>query len=65
MYQMDDLRYGKYLVREKTVPKGFVLDENVYPVFIEENGKTYNVENEHTQRRGNPHHVPCHEQLKV
>ena len=43
---MNDLRYGKYLVREKTAPTGFVLDENVYPVSIEENGKTYNVENE-------------------
>ena len=46
VYQMDDLRYGKYLVREKTAPAGFVLDESVYPVSIEENGKTYNVENE-------------------
>ena len=46
VYQMNDLRYGKYLVREKTTPTGFVLDENVYPVSIEENGKTYNVENE-------------------
>ena len=45
VYQMDDLRYGKYLVREKTAPTGFVLDENVYPVSIEENGKTYNAEN--------------------
>lgn len=46
VYQMDDLRYGMYFVREKTAPTGFVLDENVYPVSIEENGKTYNVENE-------------------
>ena len=46
VYQMNGLRYGKYLVREKTAPAGFVLDENVYPVSIEENGKTYNVENE-------------------
>jgi uncharacterized surface anchored protein len=46
VYQMDDLRYGKYLVREKAAPAGFVLDENIYPVSIEENGKTYNVENE-------------------
>lgn len=45
-YQMNDLRYGKYLVREKTAPEGFVLDKNVYPVSIEENGKTYVVENE-------------------
>ena len=46
IYQMNDLRYGKYLVREKTAPEGFVLDENVYSVSIEENGKTYVVENE-------------------
>ena len=46
VYQMKELRYGKYLVREKTAPTGFVLDENVYPVSIEENGKTYTVENE-------------------
>jgi uncharacterized surface anchored protein len=46
VYQMKELRYGKYLVREKTAPTGFVLDENVYAVSIEENGKTYTVENE-------------------
>ena len=45
VYQMGDLRYGKYLVREKTAPEGFVLDEGVYGVSIEENGKTYAVEN--------------------
>ena len=46
VYQMKELRYGEYLVREKTAPTGFVLDENVYSVSIEENGKTYIVENE-------------------
>ncbi|MBZ0934983.1 Cys-Gln thioester bond-forming surface protein [Clostridioides difficile] len=46
IYQMKGLRYGKYFVREKTAPTGFVLDEKVYPVSIEENGKTYAVENE-------------------
>ena len=46
IYQMRDLRYGKYLVREKTAPEGFLLDENVYPVSIEEDGKVYTVENE-------------------
>ncbi|MCM1219279.1 MAG: SpaA isopeptide-forming pilin-related protein [Lachnospiraceae bacterium] len=45
VYQMKELRYGKYLVREKTAPTGFVLDENAYPISIEENGKTYTVEN--------------------
>ena len=46
VYQMKDLRYGKYFVREKAAPTGFVLDENVYTVSIDENGKTYVVENE-------------------
>lgn len=46
VYQMTELRYGKHLVREKTAPTGFVLDENVYAVSIEENGKTVVVENE-------------------
>ena len=46
IYQMKELRYGKYFVREKTAPTGFVLDEKVYTVSIEENGKTYVVENE-------------------
>ena len=46
IYQMKELRYGNYFVREKTAPTGFVLDEKVYSVSIEENGKTYVVENE-------------------
>lgn len=46
IYEMTDLRYGLYFVREKTAPTGFVLDEEVYPVFIEEDGMTYVVENE-------------------
>lgn len=46
VYQMKDLLYGKYFVRETKAPEGFILDDNVYPVSIEENGKTYIVENE-------------------
>ena len=46
VYQMEELLYGKYLVKETKAPEGFILDENVYPVSIEENGKTYVVENE-------------------
>ena len=45
VYQMTELRYGKYFVREKTAPDGFVLDDGVYGVSIEENDKTYTVEN--------------------
>ena len=46
VYQMSDLRYGKYLVRETKAPEGFLLDTNVYPVSIEEDGRIYTVENE-------------------
>ena len=46
IYQMKELLYGKYFVKETKAPEGFVLDDNVYPVSIEENGKTYVVENE-------------------
>ena len=46
VYQMKELLYGKYFVKETKAPEGFILDDNVYPVFIEENGKTYVVENE-------------------
>lgn len=46
VYQMSDLRYGKYLIRETKAPEGFLLDTNVYPVSIEEDGKIYTVENE-------------------
>ena len=46
VYQMKELLYGKYFVKETKAPEGYVLDENVYPVSIEENGKTYVVENE-------------------
>ena len=46
VYQMKELLYGKYFVKETKAPEGFILDGNVYPVSIEENGKTYIVENE-------------------
>lgn len=45
IYEMRELLYGKYLVRETKAPEGFVLDKNVYSVFVEEDGKTYSVEN--------------------
>ena len=46
VYKMSDLRHGLYFVKEKTAPEGFVLDESVYPVFIEKDGEAYLVENE-------------------
>ena len=45
-YEMKDLLYGGVLVREKTAPDGFYLDENVYYVMIDTDGKTYEIENE-------------------
>ena len=45
IYEMKELLYGKYLVRETKAPDGFVLDKCVYSVFIENDETTYNVEN--------------------
>ena len=45
IYEMNELRYGHYLVKEIKAPEGFILDEGVYPVFIETDGMTYSVEN--------------------
>ena len=42
---MKELLYGKYLVRETKAPDGFELDTGVYSVFINEDEKTYDVEN--------------------
>lgn len=46
IYQTDGLLYGGYFVKEKTAPKGFVLDENAYFFEINEDGKIVDVENE-------------------
>ena len=46
VYQMDNLLYGGYFVKEKTAPAGFILDANAYYFSITENGKTVTVENE-------------------
>ncbi len=45
IYEMKELLYGKYLVRETKAPEGFVLDKGVYSVFIEKGETTYKVEN--------------------
>ena len=45
IYEMKELFYGKYLVRETKAPEGFVLDKGVYSVFIEKDETTYKVEN--------------------
>ena len=45
IYEMKELLYGKYLVKETQAPEGFVLDKGVYSVFIEKDETTYKVEN--------------------
>ncbi|MGN1051638.1 MAG: collagen binding domain-containing protein, partial [Acutalibacteraceae bacterium] len=45
IYDMKELDYGKYLVRETKAPVGFVLDTGVYSVNITEDNSTYAVEN--------------------
>ncbi len=45
IYEMKELFYGHYLVRETKAPEGFLLDKGVYPVFIDTDEMTYSVEN--------------------
>ena len=45
IYEMKDLLYGHYLIKETKAPEGFLLDTGVYSVFIETDGMTYFVEN--------------------
>ena len=46
VYEMSDLLYGGYFVKETKAPEGFYLDDNAYYFEITENGKTVTVENE-------------------
>ena len=46
VYEMSDLRYGGYFVKETKAPEGFYLDGNAYYFEITEDGKTVTVENE-------------------
>lgn len=46
VYEMSDLLYGGYYVKETKAPEGFYLDENACYFEIAENGKTVTVENE-------------------
>ena len=44
-YEIKDLFYGRYFVKETKAPEGFVLDTGVYEVMIDTDGKTCEVEN--------------------
>lgn len=46
VYEMSDLIYGGFFVKEQKAPSGFYLDENAYYFEITENGKIVTVENE-------------------
>lgn len=46
VYEMDDLPYGDYTLKETKAPEGFYLDDNTYAFSIKEDGKTLIVENE-------------------
>ncbi len=45
VYEMKDLLYGHYLVKETKAPDGFLPDMGVYPVFVDTDGATYAIEN--------------------
>ena len=45
-YEMADLLYGGYFIRETKAPEGFYLDDNAYYFEITEDGKIVTVENE-------------------
>ena len=40
VYEMPDLLYGGYIVKETKAPEGFYLDDNAYYFEIVEDGKT-------------------------
>ena len=46
VYEMHDLTYGGYFVKEQQAPEGFYLDENAYYFEITEHDQTVTVENE-------------------
>ena len=46
VYEMADLLYGSYFIKETKAPEGFYLDDNAYYFEITEDGKTVTVENE-------------------
>ena len=46
VYEMSDLAYGSYFLKETKAPQGFRLDETAYAFSISEHGKTVVVETE-------------------
>lgn len=46
VYEMKDLAYGSYFVKEKKAPKGYLLDDKSYYASVENDGETVMIENE-------------------
>ena len=45
VYLLENLEYGKYFLKETVAPDGFIIDENVYPFSIENDGETVEISN--------------------
>lgn len=45
VYVLENLEYGKYFLKETVAPDGFVIDENIYPFSIENDGETIEIGN--------------------
>lgn len=45
VYLLENLEYVKYFLKETVAPDGFIIDENVYPFDIENDGETVEISN--------------------
>ena len=45
VYLLENLEYGQYFLKETVAPDGFIIDENVYPFSIENDGETIEISN--------------------
>ena len=45
VYLLENLEYGKYFLKETVAPDGFIIDENIYPFSIENDGETIEISN--------------------
>ena len=39
VYILENLEYGQYFLKETVAPDGFIIDENIYPFSIENDGE--------------------------
>lgn len=45
VYILENLEYGQYFLKETVAPDGFIIDENIYPFSIENDGETIEISN--------------------